>query len=345
MTNETLQMSENPWNTKESAWVILFVSVIILTGILGNTLVIVVTLINCTLKTTANAFIVNLAVADILALFSFGIMVSSLARGKWIYGDTACKVNGFTIMTFGLASALSISAISINRYLVTANLTAYHSLFGAKNRTLFLLVALWIFAGTFGSLPLVGWSRYEYFPARGFCFWSYSTSFSYTITFYTLVAPCCLAAAFCYWKIYLTIRQNKQGHNQNLSLSSPKDSHKIKRRQEMSNELSERKITLSICVVVFVYYTTLAPFSIVNLMVVWKPSYEISPSVDIVTTIVAMMNHVINVFIYATLNRKYRQAIRNLFEKIKGFVWPNENRVQSFNRSRKQTPKHDVTWC
>lgn len=347
MTNETLQASENPWNKRESTWIIIFVLMIILTGLLGNTLVIVVTLINCTLKTTANALIVNLAVADILASCSFAIMISSLAKGNWIYGDIACQVNGFAVMTFGLASALSISAISINRYLVTVNLTAYRSVFGAKNRNLFLLVILWVFAGTFGSLPLVGWSRYEYFPARGFCFVSYSTSLSYTITFYTLVAPCCLAAAFCYWKIYLTIRQNKLIYIQKLSssLSTPKNSNKIKRRQEFSSELSERKTTIAICIVVLVYYTTLAPFSIVNLMVIWKPGYKISPSVDIVTTIVAMMNHAINVFIYSTLNRKYRQAIRNLFGKIKRYFRPNGNQVQSFNRSRKPTPKHDVTWC
>ena len=347
MTNKTLQISESPWSQSESAGIVIFVSMLILTGILGNTLVIVVTLINFTLKTTANALIVNLAVADILTLSSIVIMIGSLAKGKWIYGETACQVNGFAVMTFGVASALSISAISINRYLVTVNLTAYHSVFGAKNRTLFLLVALWIFAGTFGSLPLVGWSKYAYVPARGFCYLSYSTSLSYTITFYTLVAPCCLAAAFCYWRIYLTIRQNKLNHIRKLSLSTPESSNRLKRRQEFSSELSERKITLSICVVVLVYYTTLAPFTIVNLMVIWKPGFKISPSLDIGTTIVAMMNHVINVFIYSALNRQYRQAIRNLLQKMKKYICPSagKNRVRSVHRTKRQTPKNGVTWC
>lgn len=344
-TNETLEVSENPWNKTETAWIIIVVTTIVLTGLLGNILVIVVTLINCALKTTANALIVNLAVADILATCSFSIMISSLAKGTWIYGQIACQVNGFAVMTFSLASALSISAISINRYLVTVNTTAYRSVFGAKNRTLFLLVALWVFAGTFGSLPLLGWSSYEYFPARGFCFWSYSRSLSYTITFYTLVAPCCLAAAFCYWKIYLKIRQNKLIYIQKLSLmKTAKTSNKVKTRQELSNEVSERKTTIAICVVVLVYYTTLAPFTIVNLMVIWKPGYKISPFADIVTTIVAMTNHAINVFIYATLNRKYRQAIRNLFEKIRRYFCPSGNRVKNFKRSKRQTPKHNVTW-
>jgi hypothetical protein len=301
-------------------------------------------LINCTLKTSANALIVNLAIADILASCSFGIIVVSLSKGRWIYGETACRINGFTTMTFSLASALSISAISINRYIVTVNVPAYRSIFGVKNRTLLLLILLWLFAATFGSLPLLGWSNYEYFPARGFCFWSYSTSMTYTVTFYTLVAPCCLAAAFCYWRIYLTIRKNTLSQSPRTS-TSKQISNKIKRRQEYSNELSERKITISICVVVLVYYTTLAPFTIVNLMVIWKPGYKISPFVDIFTTVIAMMNHAINVFIYSILNRKYRHAIKTLFEKVKQCFLKNETRVQSFNRSNRQTPKHHITWC
>lgn len=326
----------SPWDNKESDWILFAVSVIVLTGLLGNVLVIIVTIMNSVFKTTANALIVNLAITDVLSLCSFGVLVFNLKKGKWMYGNLLCKLNGFSAMTFSLASALSISCISINRFLYTVHSPAYNSFFGPTKRTLVMLTFLWVFTGTFGSLPMVGWSEYEYFPSRGFCFWSVSSSLSYTITYYCLVGPCCLSAIYCYWRIYRTIHKNAPNQVTNATQS------RVNIRKQLHDhtiELSERKITISIWLVVIFYYATLAPFTIANLLIVWKPGFVLTPELDITTTVIAMTNYSVNVFIYSMSNRRYRLAIRRLFQKVKDFFWSSETKVQSISSATKKKQK------
>lgn len=343
MNNRT---ATSPWNGSQTGWIIFAVSVIVLIGVFGNVLVILVTMIHSIFKTTANALIVNLAVTDILSLCSFGVMIFSLNSRTWTHGILLCKLNGFSAMTFSLASALSISCISINRYMYTSHSPAYNSIFGPTRRTLLMLAFLWAFSGTFGCLPMLGWSKYEYFPNRGFCFWSPSTSLSYTTTYYCLVAPCCLSATFCYWRIYSSIRKNAPVQFISSSRSTTQSRENVRKQlQDHSTELSERKITLSICFVVILYYATLAPFTIVNLLVVWKPGFVISPILDMITTVIAITNYSLNVFIYSISNRRYRLAIKKLFQRVKYFCWNGEmTQVRKIPPKQQRAPKQQQSW-
>ncbi|EDO42331.1 predicted protein, partial [Nematostella vectensis] len=271
------------------------------TGVAGNLLVMIVSIMNSFHKTTANIFILNLAVADLLASCGFAFMLSSLLQGEWPLGDFACKLHGVLVMAFSVASSLSASAMSINRYTTIIYASKQKSITFTRNWTKIMLAFLWLFSAIFAILPLVGWSRYTYFPAKAICFISYTESRSYIITFYTLVAPCCLVTIFCYSRIYIAIKKNSP-----MRVASPSQKRKPSPRKPDSNSAVETRVTIMIFVVVFWYFTSLAPFNVINLMVIWKPGFQIPPWVDILTTLFALSNHATNVFIYAVLNRTYR---------------------------------------
>ena len=71
-------------------------SVLILTSLTGNSLVILVVLRNKRMQTTTNYFIVNLAVCDIFVTLSCAWvhLVDDLTEG-WILGSFFCKFNSF----------------------------------------------------------------------------------------------------------------------------------------------------------------------------------------------------------------------------------------------------------
>ena len=278
------------------------VIILILTGVCGNVLVIIATTSKQSIRSSVNSFIISLAVADLCSSLGMSFIVISLINGKWSYNGRVCNFNGFSNVTFSLASALTVSAISVNLFLATrGSVSNGNTLLMKKRRHLFLFT-IWIFAIVLAFLPILGWSRYEYFPTRGICFWKYSTSKSYTTTFYVIAAPACLTATVAYWKIYNFLRARKRRVIPSLN-----------RETLVATLETERKITISIFLVLFTYYTTLTPFTLLNIIESSNPLLHIPPWIDLGTYLLAMSNHVNNVFIYSIMMRKYRKTFSSLF--------------------------------
>ena len=308
--NKTLNETLNPWTPFEAHGIAFIVVILILVGVCGNALVIIVTISSQSIRSSVNLLIVSLAFSDLLSSLGLGFVVASLINGKWSYSKEMCNLNGFCALTFSLASALTISVISFNFYLSTREAS---TLLMKKWRAI-LLLALWIFSVVFAFLPILGWSKYEYFPSRGICFWRYSTSKSYTATFYVFAAPACLTAAFAYWKTYQFLQEGSR-----RVIPCTITTCGTAEKRSTSTQEAERKIAISIFVILFVYYTTLAPFTLLNVIESSNPRIHIPPWIDLSTFLLAVTNHVNNVFIYSVMVRKYRRAIKNLCYPRRGY--------------------------
>ncbi|KAJ8319145.1 hypothetical protein KUTeg_004236 [Tegillarca granosa] len=90
---------------------------VMLTAILGNTLIVMVVLWNKSLRTTTNFFIVNLAISDILVTVSctWVHLVKDLTEG-WILGVFFCKFNSFVQVVSTVTSILSMVLIACDRF-------------------------------------------------------------------------------------------------------------------------------------------------------------------------------------------------------------------------------------
>jgi hypothetical protein len=101
-------------------WVVLlFVFVgIILSAILGNSLVIVAVWRNRKLRTWTNYFVVSLAFADTLvALCAMSFNASqTLNEGKWLFPWVICDLWNSLDVYFCTTSILHLSCISVDRY-------------------------------------------------------------------------------------------------------------------------------------------------------------------------------------------------------------------------------------
>lgn len=99
------------------AQLIVFVAVI-LSAILGNSLVIVAVMRNRKLRTWTNYFVVSLALADTLvALCAMSFNASqTLNEGRWLFDQVTCDLWNSLDVYFCTTSILHLCCISVDRY-------------------------------------------------------------------------------------------------------------------------------------------------------------------------------------------------------------------------------------
>ncbi|XP_063791752.1 type-2 angiotensin II receptor [Pseudophryne corroboree] len=95
-----------------------FYASIFIFGFIGNSLVITVLCRQRELKSVANVYILNLALADLLFLATLPFWATYYAFGlNWMFGAVMCKISS-SILTLSLfASIFLVSCMSVDRYL------------------------------------------------------------------------------------------------------------------------------------------------------------------------------------------------------------------------------------
>ncbi|XP_048763243.1 allatostatin-A receptor-like isoform X2 [Ostrea edulis] len=92
----------------------------ILVDVVGNSLVILIVALNKKMRTTTNLLILNLSVSDIMvACFCMWIhLATQLQQGNlWPFGAFLCKVTSFVQVTSLTSSVLTLTIISLERFL------------------------------------------------------------------------------------------------------------------------------------------------------------------------------------------------------------------------------------
>ncbi|XP_067142649.1 QRFP-like peptide receptor [Centruroides vittatus] len=112
-------------------------------GVIGNIGVILTVILNHSMRTTINIYLVNLAIADLMiCLFCIWVhFVNNLAESHYILGSFMCKFNSFSQMTSLASSVLTLSAIACDRFV--AIIFPLHTRI-TKQRTSFVITTIWI---------------------------------------------------------------------------------------------------------------------------------------------------------------------------------------------------------
>lgn len=102
---------------------IVFYSLLIILGSTGNSLVVVAVIRKPAMRTARNVFIINLAISDLLlCLVTMPLTLVELLSQYWPLGDHPflCKLVGTLQATSIFVSTISITAIALDRYQVSA---------------------------------------------------------------------------------------------------------------------------------------------------------------------------------------------------------------------------------
>ena len=179
----------------------------------GNVLVCVAVHRNTRLRTTTNLYLFALATSDLLcAVFVMPLTSGTLISGRWIYGETACKIHGFVVLYFFHISPVTMGLMAFNRYIRIVKTNWYPRIFSAKRSFIYLgsicsVAAYMIIPSFFGV------QRYDFFPLYAVCTVIHLDTqmrlghyIFVTTTF--LFVPLTIAFT-CYYSVFKRIRQHK----------------------------------------------------------------------------------------------------------------------------------------
>ncbi|XP_048378041.2 G-protein coupled receptor 54-like isoform X5 [Stegostoma tigrinum] len=151
---------ENPPFLTDSWLVPLFFALIMLLGLVGNSLVIYVVSKHRQMRTATNFYIANLATTDIIFLVCCVPFTATLyPLPSWIFGDFMCKFVNYLQQVTVQATCITLTAMSVDRCYVTV-----YPLRSLRHRTprLAMAVSVVIWIGSFLlSVPMAMYHRLE----------------------------------------------------------------------------------------------------------------------------------------------------------------------------------------
>ncbi|CAH2084545.1 unnamed protein product [Euphydryas editha] len=207
-------------------------TLIIISTIVGNILVILSVFTYKPLRIVQNFFIVSLAVADLtVAILVLPLNVAYSILGQWVFGIYMCKMWLTCDIMCCTSSILNLCAIALDRYWAITDPINY-----AQKRTLervlLMIGVVWILSLIISSPPLLGWNDWpEVFepdtPCRltsqpGFVIFSSSGSFYIPLVIMTVV----------YFEIYLATKKRLRDRAKATKISTISSGHNRFARKE-----------------------------------------------------------------------------------------------------------------
>ena len=136
---------------------------IFIIGVIGNLLVIIVTLKEKQLRNFTNYLLANLSIADLLVLLTnvpTGLH-DLFAKERWYLGKALCYLISFFENCMGNASLLTIFFITCERFYVICRPLNVRSLM-TKSRILRIIICIWIISILI-NLPFIFMSEYRFY--------------------------------------------------------------------------------------------------------------------------------------------------------------------------------------
>ncbi|XP_019377402.1 PREDICTED: visual pigment-like receptor peropsin [Gavialis gangeticus] len=267
-------------------------------SILSNIVVLSIFVKYKELRTATNAIIINLAFTDIgVSGIGYPMSAASDLHGSWKFGNTGCQIYAALNIFFGMASIGLLTVVAIDRYL-----TICRPNIGRRMTThtyTMLILAAWVNAVFWASMPIVGWSSYAPDPTGATCTINWrknDASFvSYTMTVITVNFVVPLSVMFyCYFNVSRTMKQ--------YTTSNCLESINI----DWSDQVDVTKMSV---VMIIMFLVAWSPYSIVCLWSSFGDPKKISPVMAIIAPLFAKSSTFYNPCIYVIANKRFRRSI------------------------------------
>nr|DAC74067.1 TPA_exp: C-type opsin [Branchiostoma belcheri] len=268
-----------------------------LIGIVGfvNNLAVIL-LIGChrQLRTPFNLLLLNMSVADLLvSVCGNTLSFASAVQHRWLWGRPGCVWYGFANSLFGIVSLVTLSALAFERYCVvvrSSDMLTYKSSLG-------VITFIWLYSLLWTSLPLMGWSSYQFEGHSVGCSVNWVKNnpgnVSYTVTlmvtcFFLPMAVVCWSYA-CIWR---TVRMSAEmksvsGNPQN----------------------SGRLVTTMVVVMIACFLVCWTPYTVMALIVTFGADHLVTPTASVIPSLVAKSSTAYNPVIYVLMNNQFREFL------------------------------------
>ncbi|KAL0973726.1 hypothetical protein UPYG_G00210140 [Umbra pygmaea] len=302
-------------------WVVtLLASVLIATiliDILGNLLVILSVFRNRKLRKAGNAFVVSLALADlVVAIYPYPLVLTAIFHDGWIAGYIHCQISGFLMGLSVIGSIFNITGIAVNRYCYICHNLKYDKVFSNRN-TMCYVSLVW----TLTVLAIVpNWfvESLQYDPRVYSCTFAQSVSSLYTITVVVVhfILPISIVT-YCYLQIWILVIQVRR---------------RVKPDIRTKIKPHDLRNFLTMFVVFVLFAVCWAPLNFIGLAVAINPRLGLNIPEWLFTAsyFMAYFNSCLNAVIYGMLNHNFRKEYKRIILIILKF------HCQRFNRNVEQ---------
>nr|XP_009685075.1 PREDICTED: melatonin receptor type 1B [Struthio camelus australis] len=290
------------------AWVVTALSSVLIfttvVDILGNLLVIVSVFKNRKLRNSGNAFVVSLALADlVVALYPYPLVLLAIFHNGWTLGEMHCKVSGFVMGLSVIGSIFNITAIAINRYCYICHSFAYEKVYSCWNTMLYVSL-IWVLT-VIATVPNFFVGSLKYDPRIYSCTFVQTASSYYTIAVVVIhfIVPITIVS-FCYLRIWILVIQVRR---------------RVKSETKPRLKPSDFRNFLTMFVVFVIFAFCWAPLNFIGLAVAIDP-LEMAPKVPewlfIVSYFMAYFNSCLNAIIYGLLNQNFRKEYKRILMSL-----------------------------
>lgn len=284
-----------------------FLVVIIIFAVFGNTLVCLACVMSKRLQNFTSAFIISLAVSDIL--------VGAVSMPVWLSVNLTGKPDAVNFPTFykawlcfdivcGTASIMNLVFISIDRFLAVNHPLRY-PIIVTRNRIMIGIAFIWIYSVIIAAINPLKWPGYALFVSLA----------SFFVPLLIMVVA------------YSRIFHVALTHARSIRRVHSEQSTTHRRVAENFNRDVKAARTLSIVIGAFV--ACWCPFFVVTLVYTYCKSCRVPSEVYVLMKWLHYGNSALNPLIYSCLNKNFRAAFKDVLRRI--------------NVNRRITPAHSVT--
>lgn len=273
----------------------LFLLLIDSVAFFGNTLVCFAFYRNSRLRIIPNYYIISLALTDLLtSVFSLPFSVGSLIAGRWPFNDWTCRLQGYCVFAFSIASLHTMALTACNRYIRVVHFHLYHKLYTPK-LTIATVLLVWTWALICSALPFIlGISTFVFHPGTVICYSSPSFTPASIVLFTTTLTiniPVPMGAVIIlYHKVFRAIRHQRL---------------KIPTQRRLSTSVEEIRLAKLLFTVSLGFCLCWGPVMAVE-CIRFIDVWTVPRQVYLISTYFGATSSAINVFIYGVMNKAFR---------------------------------------
>ncbi|XP_052319708.1 G-protein coupled receptor 54-like [Oncorhynchus keta] len=309
---EDPEEGDHPFLT--DAWLVpLFFALIMLVGLIGNSLVIYVISKHRQMRTATNFYIANLAATDIIFLVCCVPFTATLyPLPGWIFGNFMCKCVAFLQQVTVQATCITLTAISGDRCYVTV-----YPLKSLRHRTprVAMIVSICIWIGSFIlSTPIFMYQRIEegyWYGPRHYCMERFpSKTLERAFILYQFIAAYLLPVitiSFCY-----TLMLKRVGQP---SVEPVDNNYQVHLLSERTVTLRS-KISKMVVVIVLLFTICWGPIQLFALFQSFYPNYRVNYATYKIKTWANCMSYAnssINPIVYGFMGDSFRKSFKKTF--------------------------------
>nr|AKG27054.1 opsin [Dugesia japonica] len=287
-----------------------FISIVGISGVLGNLLVLYIFASAKSLRTPPNMFIMSLAIGDLTfsAVNGFPLLTISSFNHRWAWGKLTCEIYGFIGGLFGFISINTMALISLDRYFVIAQPFQTMKSLTIK-RAIIMLVFVWLYSLIWSTPPFFGYGNYVPEGFQTSCTFDYLTQSKGNVIFNigmyigNFVIPVGIII-FCYYQIVKAVRVHE--------LEMLKMAQKMNASHPTSMKTGAKKADVQAAkisiIIVFLYLLSWTPYAIIALMALTGRRDHLNPYTAELPVLFAKTSAMYNPFIYAINHPKFRES-------------------------------------